>query len=154
MTHYEFPTLLANATLRVDVVSWRLFGHGPIVRSVLVLPAPPPKHHHKHDDKSVRQWPRTEEEYEAVLEAYEAGALDESTPPPPPAPECDCPKGEPPIKAVASDVTARNGAIHVINKIVRPPMPHRPKQDGLKAQHHRGHHGKNALENAIAHLFE
>lgn len=58
MTSYKFPTLLAtsgtneNGTVEIDVVSFRRFGKGPILREILIRQA------HKEDERMgpVKVW--------------------------------------------------------------------------------------------------
>ncbi|SCV74284.1 BQ2448_6716 [Microbotryum intermedium] len=113
VTRYELPTLLTgenkNATLKVLSVAFRRFGRGPIRRTVIVLPNHPSGHDHG-------------EHGHADFTAY-ATVLDPKQKP------ADCPhrRGPPPahpVKVFRTDVPARNGAIQVVNKLLRPPMPH------------------------------
>ncbi|BGP16074.1 hypothetical protein JCM10213v2_004068 [Rhodosporidiobolus nylandii] len=49
VTHYVLPTLLThfvpNATIKAAVFEYRLFGHGPKRRSIVIFPSVPPKKH-------------------------------------------------------------------------------------------------------------
>ncbi|GAA6063993.1 hypothetical protein JCM10212_002425, partial [Sporobolomyces blumeae] len=108
VTYYSLPTLLTasnpNATLDVRVVSYHIGpgGGGPLKRRIVVLPHRP-RHHHEHDHGHV--------------DGHEGeGALNEAT----------CPGGQDifrPIHATFTDLPARNGAIHVLPRIIPPPMP-------------------------------
>ena len=53
------------------------------------------------------------------------------------------PKGEGagPVPAVVADVVARNGALHVLPKLLKPPFPHH------------GKHGEHGHHDAFAGLF-
>ncbi|GAA5943467.1 uncharacterized protein JCM15063_006481 [Sporobolomyces koalae] len=126
ITHYELPTLLtadnANATLKVAVVSYRPGpgGKGPIKRSVVVFPVRP--HHHEHDHDHHHE--------------HERGPSDATF----------CPgRRDPfaPIKAVFADFPARAGAIHVLPRIIPPPLP----------PHHDSEHDKHSL-NGLASEYE
>lgn len=91
ITHYKLPTLLTekneNATLRVDVISYRFAGKGPIRRSIIVLPA---HHEHHHDG-----------DHEHKPERLHGG------------PGGDGPLHPHPVKVAFTDVPARKGAIQV-----------------------------------------
>ncbi|GAA5989620.1 hypothetical protein JCM10908_000556 [Rhodotorula pacifica] len=101
ITHYVLPTLLTesnkNATLRVDVISYRFAGKGPIRRSIVVLPAHHPHHHHDEHDK----------------ERFGGGPR-------------DGPLHPHPVKVAFNDVPARKGAIQVLGRdlLLPPPPPH------------------------------
>ncbi|KAK4698704.1 hypothetical protein P7C70_g7564, partial [Phenoliferia sp. Uapishka_3] len=125
VTHYILPTLLStsgvnpNATLKVDVVSYRLFGHGPVRSVVVVLP------HHEHEHAKTGCKHHHEKK--------------------------DGPK---PVKVWKKDVPARNGAIHIVNELLRPPVhhPEHKSEHGdtfIKGEHH-GRKMSRALEELFA----
>ncbi|GAA5829746.1 hypothetical protein JCM3766R1_001290 [Sporobolomyces carnicolor] len=127
VTHYELPTLLTaenkNATLKVAVVAYRLGpgDKGPIKRSVVVFPHRPEHHHHDHHH----------DHHEAKKDDDDEKAF------------TMCPRQDPfaPIKAVFADFPARAGAIHVLPRLIPPPMPH----------HHHDHgHEKDSDEYDVA----
>ncbi|KDE02985.1 hypothetical protein MVLG_06485 [Microbotryum lychnidis-dioicae p1A1 Lamole] len=127
VTHYELPTLLTgenkNATLKVLSVAFRRFGRGPVRRAVIVLPNHSSEHGHGQDGVD-----------EFTVYTSDADSKPNHT---------DCPhrRGPPPahpVKVFRTDVPARNGAVQVVNKLLRPPVPHHDSPSfGKPATQHR-----------------
>ncbi|KAL8292754.1 hypothetical protein RQP46_001366 [Phenoliferia psychrophenolica] len=92
ITHYALPTALANATLYVDVVEFRMWAHGPVKSVVVVLPGPPGSKAAEEGEKFV---------------GCSHGK-----------------KGPRPVKVWKKDVPARNGAVHIVTEVLRPPYHH------------------------------
>ncbi|BGP39963.1 hypothetical protein JCM10450v2_003943 [Rhodotorula kratochvilovae] len=122
ITHYVLPTLLThfspNATLKVGVISHRLFGKGPIRRSIIVFPSHPPPHHdHDHDEKD-----RVARAYRKLTGGDEHG---------------DHPPHPHPVKVAYADLPVRAGAVHVIGAefLIPPPPPHHDEGDAELAAH-------------------
>ncbi|SCZ98712.1 BZ3500_MvSof-1268-A1-R1_Chr3-1g05569 [Microbotryum saponariae] len=139
VTRYELPTLLTgenkNATLKVLSVAFRRFGRGPVRRAVIVLPNHSSEHGHGQDG----------------VDEFTVYTSDTDSKPN----HIDCPhrRGPPPahpVKVFRTDVPARNGAVQVVNKLLRPPMPHHDSPSfGKPATQHR-----RFLGSGMAALFD
>ncbi|GAA5822561.1 hypothetical protein JCM3770_006312 [Rhodotorula araucariae] len=115
ITHYVLPTLLThfspNATLKVGVISHRLFGKGPIRREIIVFPSVPPPHH-SHDDEA------------RIARGYRKLGEHDGHPPHPH-----------PVKVAYTDLPVRAGAVHVLGHefLIPPPPPHHDDNDAALA---------------------